>query len=457
MVSNHDQEVAVFDVGSKQRLPVPEVRGLGVVSVNPVGTRAALLTSTSLQVWDVSTGRLLNRLEGSLGELQTGNWNQDQSVPVFHRDGDLLAFVAAPENSPSTLILWDTALGKMRSSIQAGPGVGFGHAVFSPDGNRIFMCGDNCASGTGGSARNFSPRSNPRYVAVSPDGVTIAAAGWNPSLSIAKALPWKNLTRGDGELYRAVDDLWMYTAGLPRSIKMVMESTGGLDSVLADEAEILGDIQRRRGQPVAAIPHYNKAIEIRQSVVLAGPKKAQQHYRLATVYEKRLAVAAAGDPATGAAVLAQAVEFWQKLVSKGPQHASAWRYCLDFQLRLVDFQLARSGMDARELLLPHIWFWCERSHKGHHDPLVRYGLHGFWARMAAAAPGFLGDQKAIDDLVDRHPELRVIIGEQYAADRNWERTCDLQQADHGGVGLRSCPKAPGPGRRRARQGCAAAR
>lgn len=417
VVSNYDQEVAVFDVGSKKRLSEPEVRGVGVVSVNPAGTRASLLTSTSLQVWEVATGRLLNRLDGSLGAVQTENWNYSQCIPVFHRDGDLLAFVAAPKNSPSSLILWDTALGKVRSSVQERAGVGFGHLVFSPDGNRIFVCGNQLWIWDWRIGKELLALPAPRGLAASPDGVTIATAGWNPSLRIAKALPWNKLTRGDGDLYRAVDDLWMYTAGLPRSMKMMAESTGAFDSVLADEAEILGDIQRRRGQPAAAIAHYNKAIEIRQCVVLADPKMAEQHYRLATVYEKRLAV----DHATGAAVLQQAVEFWQKLVSEGPHHECAWRYCLDFQLRLVDFQLARSGMDARELLLPQIRFWCERSHEGPHDRLVRYGLHEFWARMAAAAPGFLGDQKAIDELVDRHPELRVIIGEHYAAARNWDR------------------------------------
>ncbi len=420
VLSNYDQEVAVFDVGSKKRLPVPEVRGVGVVSVNPAGTRAALLTSTSLQVWDVATGRLLNRLDGSLGSLQTENWNYPQSIPVFHRDGDLLAFVAAPKNSLSSLVLWDTALGKVRSSVQEGPEVGFGQPIFSPDGNRIFMCGNRLWIWDWRIGKEVFALPAGRGLAASPDGVTIATAGWNPSLSIAKALPWTNLTRGDGDLYRAVDDLWMYTAGLPRSIKMMMVSTGNLASVLADEAEIVGDIQRRRGQPVAAIAHYNKAIEIRQSVILADPTKAQQHYRLATVYEKRLAAAAADDPATGATVLQQAVEFWKRLVSNGRPHPLAWRYVLDFQLRLVDSQLARSGQDARELLLPQIEFWCEQSRKGPDDRLVRYGLHEFWARMAAAVPGLLGDQKAIDDLVDRHPELRVIIGEQYAADRNWE-------------------------------------
>jgi hypothetical protein len=33
----------------------------------------------------------------------------------------------------------------------------------------------------------------------------------------------------------------------------------------------------------------------------------------------------------------------------------------------------------------------------------------------------LGDQKAVDDLLGRHPELTVTIGDQYAAQRNWGR------------------------------------
>ncbi|MBI1324761.1 protein kinase [bacterium] len=422
VVSGLDQEVAVFDVASKRRLTVPEVHGLGVVAVNPGGTRAALLTSTSLQVWDVSTGRLLNRLDGPFGAAQTANWNQNQSIPVFHRDGDLLAFVAEPENSPSRLILWDTALGTMRSSTQAGPGDAFRHAVFSPDGNRIFMCGDKLRVWDWRIGKELFSPSNAINVAASPDGVTIATAGWNPSLGIAKALPWKNLTRDDGELHRAVDDLWIYTAGLPRSIKMAMEPAGGLDPVLADEAEILGDIQCRRGQAETAIAHYDRAIEIRQGIVLADPGKAQPQYRLATVQEKRISVAAAVDPASRDAVLGKAVEFWQKLVSDGgPHQPLAWRICLAFQLRLVDFQLARNGKDPGELLLPQIRFWCERSGHGPHDRLVRYGLHEFWARMAAAAPGFVGDRKAIDDLVERHPKLSFVIGERFAAEGNWER------------------------------------
>ncbi|WP_165230636.1 WD40 repeat domain-containing serine/threonine protein kinase [Aquisphaera insulae] len=421
VASNHDREVAVFDVTSKRRLPAPEARGLGVVSVNPGGTRAALLTGTSLQVWDVSTGRLLNRLDGPLGAVQTGKWERDQRVPVFHRDGDLLAFVAEAEDTPPRLILWDTALGKLRSSVQARPGVGFGHLAFSTGGDRLFVCGSRLFVWDWRIGKELVSLSSPHYAAVSPDGVTIATAGWNPSLTILKALPWSNLARGDGDLYRAVDDLWMYTAGLPRSIKMTMVAAGNLDSALADEAEILGDIQRRHGQTAASIPHYTKAIEIRQSVVLADPGQARQHYRLATAYEKRLAVAAADDPAAGATVLQQAVDYWQKLASKVPHQTSAWRQCLDFQLRLVDAQIARTRMVAHELLLPHIRFWCEWSRRGPPDSLVQYALHEFWARMAVAAPGFLADRNAIDDLVDRHSQLRSVIGERYAADRNWGR------------------------------------
>jgi tetratricopeptide (TPR) repeat protein len=261
-------------------------------------------------------------------------------------------------------------------------------------------------------------------VAPSRDGVTIAISGWNPNLRIVKALPWNKLTRRDGDFYRAVDDLWTYTAQLPEWIKTQRMPPDDLQPALADDAEILGDIQRRRGQDALAIAHYNKAIENRQDLILRDPLKAQLQYQLAMVYEKRLAVADAGDPARGAAVLQQAVEFWQKLISGGRPHQIAWRYLLDFQLRLSDLQLARSGKDAKNLLLPQILLWCDQSHKGPDGPddrLARYGLRELWARLAATVPGLPGDQKAIDELVEHHPELTVTVGDQYAADKNWER------------------------------------
>ena len=263
----------MFDVGSQQRLPVPEVQGLGVVSVNPAGTRAALLTSTSLQVWDVATGRLLNRLDGSHGNStqKDEEWSDTLTCLVFHRDGDLLAFVASRRRIlVPALVLWDTALGKIRSSIQDRTGTPNLSPLFSAPTAIAFSRprrGGIWDWRIGKELFALSGHSTDA-VAASPDGVTIATAGWTPSLRIAKALPWNKLTQRDGDFYRAVDDLWTYTARASRSIKAKSHRRRP-PAVLADEAEILGDIKRRRGQAAEAIAHYNKAIEIRQRVVLA--------------------------------------------------------------------------------------------------------------------------------------------------------------------------------------------
>jgi serine/threonine protein kinase/WD40 repeat protein len=424
VASNRDGQVAVFDVSSQERLPVPEAQGIGLVAVNPAGTRVALLTGASLQVWDVATGRLHNRLDGPHGKLrvqQEEDWTDKLASLVFHPDGELVAFVKPSENSSYALVLWDSALGKIRASIHTETGRRIFTIAFSPDGNRIFTHDGTIWDWRIGKVLfAFSGAKATNAVAPSPDGVSLAIAGWNPSLRVAKALPWNNVTRRDGDFYRAADDLWSYTAQLPAWIKQQTGSTDDRQPVFADEAEILGDIKRHRGQAALALAHYTNAIEIRRRVVLGNPKKAHSQYRLATVYEKRLAVADAGDPAKGAAVLEQAVEFWQKLISSGRPDPVAWRYLLDFRLRLADSQLTRSATDAKALLLAQIQCWGEECTRSD-DRLLRYGLREFWARLAVAVPGLLGDQKAIDDLVERHPELLVPIGDQYAADKNWER------------------------------------
>jgi WD40 repeat protein len=222
VVSNYDQEVAVFDVRSRGRLPVPEAQGLGLVAVNPAGTKAALLTSTSLQVWDVASGRLLNRIVGSNGEFDSaeGAWDRSVRVPVFHPDKDLVAFIRPSENSGSTLLVWDTALGKVRASIQTEAGRRLNCFAFSPDGNRIFT---NDAAiwdwQIGKELYALSRGAGTFSVAASRDGVTIAISGYSPNLRIVKALPWNKLTRRDGDFYRSVDELWTYTAQLPEWIK----------------------------------------------------------------------------------------------------------------------------------------------------------------------------------------------------------------------------------------------
>jgi tetratricopeptide (TPR) repeat protein len=340
---------------------------------------------------------------------------------VFHPDGDLVAFVKPSGNSTYTLVIWDSALGKLRASIQTKPGRQVFTVAFSPDGNRIFTHdGAIWDWRIGKELLTLKGAANTYALAPSPDGVTIAIGGWSPSLRIVKALPWNKRIERDENFYHAIDDLWAYTARLPAWIKHQTSLTDNLQPIFADEAEVLGDIERRRGRAPLAVPHYTTAIAIGQRLILADPKKAPLQYHLATLYEKLVAVAAAGESAQGPSVLEQAVAFWQKLVSSGQPHQAARRYLLHFQLRLADSQPARAGKGPEALLMTQIEHWCDER-KGPDDRLVRYGLCELWARLAAAVPGLMGDQKAIDDLVERHAELTVIIGDRYAADRNWAR------------------------------------
>ena len=104
------------------------------MSVNPAGKRAALSTDSNLQVWDVLTGRLLNRLDWDASSFTPADEHGKRmsihheevqlSVPVFHPNGDLLAFVKESEDS-SSLVLWDTVLGNVHASIQGQPGLRF--------------------------------------------------------------------------------------------------------------------------------------------------------------------------------------------------------------------------------------------------------------------------------------------------------------------------------------------
>lgn len=377
VVSTQAGEPAVFDVDSQRQLPAPEARGFGHVSINPAGTRAALLTGADLQVWDVATGRLLNRFDLSMSTFTATDKNGDRSnirgesvnlrPPAFHPNGDLLAFIRESENS-SSLVVLDTKHGKIQASIPGEPGRRITACQFSSDGNRIFTaCSDAKVRiwdwRIGKELLSLSDAAQTNHVAAHPDGLTIAYSGWSPSLRIAKSLPWNKLTQRDGDFYHAVDDLWTYTARLSPTWKVPPSPRGVPASpvfakpdkaLLADEAETLGDIQRHRGQPAKAIEHYSQAIEIRQKLALADPGKAQLQYRLAAVYEKDLAVESANDPTKYAAILLQATDFWQKLTAKEDAHPHCWRWLVDFRSRYsvavaASFAAARQGKNQPPL------------------------------------------------------------------------------------------------------------
>ncbi len=413
VVSKDDGEVWGFDLNSDRRLPAPEARGVGAVAINPAGTRAALLTKTGLQVWRVSTGRMLQRVDYQPGAGPVMEKNLIMAAPVFHPDGKLIAF-SENWDAVSSLVLWDTTRGQRRATIKGEPGIQFPVlqwcqtcCVFSPDGSRIFApCSDAKVRiwdwRLGKELLALSDVKVASKVAASPDGVTIAYAGWAPSLRVAKALPW--ITRRDAHFYRAVDDFRIYTALLP-----------GFEKSEADQAELLGDIHCRRGEAPKAQEHYAKAIKICQESVLGAPDDVELQCRLAVLDAKQFAAAEAAEVNGGTDVLGQAVKFWQQLPFASP----AQQHLLHAQLRLVDRRLAQDQQDGTEFLQTVLKSWVVRAEKEPENRFVKCGLRELLARLVWASRT-RGDQRAIDRLVSTHPALAVTIGDLNAGDTEWK-------------------------------------
>jgi WD40 repeat protein len=332
MVANtEDGKVAIFDLDLDQRLPDPEARGPGVVAINAAGKRAALLTEAGLQVWDVATGRMLQPFAYETGAgpiLDTNNGNM--AAPVFHPDGELIAFIEKRSTSRS-LVLWDTTRGQRRALVRGEPGVVFPpviecqvSCVFSADGNRVFIpCEDAKVRiwdwRLGKELLALSDARQTVQVAAAPDGVTIAYAGWAPSLRIAMALPWQKSTQRDVDFFRAVDDFRIY-------------STHFQGRNVTDELEMLGDIHLRRDDITQAKAYYDKEIANREQAVLQEPKAVQLQSRLAQLYEKYFAASDAGSANGGTDALERTVRFWQSMKANG----SAEQYLLRARSRLVD-------------------------------------------------------------------------------------------------------------------------
>ena len=214
VVSSPEMHPAVYDLQSNEQLPNPEVQGSGPIAINASGTRAAMRTKEQLQVWETSTGHLLNCLDC----VDDGH---TQLPAVFHPDGELIAVVEHVAGSHSKLILWDSNLGRMHSMIQPTAGIDFGTCKFSADGQRLFVrCSDNKVRVfdwiLGKELLALSGGKNVDALAVSPDGLTVAYAGFSPNLFVAKALPWQENSPRDAAFYRAVDDLRLFTARTAR-------------------------------------------------------------------------------------------------------------------------------------------------------------------------------------------------------------------------------------------------
>jgi len=214
MVVNRRQKgPAVFDLETSQPLPDPQLADILAdrlrLAISPSGARGAVFTATGVQVWDVPTGRKLDALE--FDGLSMGLGSPGGYEPAFHPDNVIVAVI----DSESRIVIRDTDEQRDLQVIAPILGVAFWQCLFTPDGERLLVqCSDSRTRlfdwRDGRELLALSGATLTRHhcpLAVSSDGRTIAYGGHNPTMRVAKALPWDMGSRPSAAFYRAVAEL----------------------------------------------------------------------------------------------------------------------------------------------------------------------------------------------------------------------------------------------------------
>ena len=147
-------------------------------------------------------------------------------TPAIHPDEKLVALIADRGQDPPEFIIWDAEEQEVHNKIALVPGVSFWDCVFTPDGSRLIVaCSDSrfrvidWSIGKELIALSDTTTDLECPLAVSPDGRTIAYGGHDPSLRIARALPWIHSTPNKA-FYRAVDELRTISARVAEGRKL---------------------------------------------------------------------------------------------------------------------------------------------------------------------------------------------------------------------------------------------
>lgn len=211
--SRRENGIAVFDLEANQSLPDPQLANISAgrlrLAISPSGTRGAAYTSTGIQVWDVSSGQQLDAFDFEVPSVALGAPGGYE--PAFHPDDVTMAVI----DGESRVIIRDTDEQRDRHVIAPILGVAFWQCLFTPDGERLLVqCSDSRTRlfdwRDGRELLSLSGTRLTRHhcpLAISPDGRTIAYGGHNPTMRVAKALPWDMGSRPSAAFYRAVAEL----------------------------------------------------------------------------------------------------------------------------------------------------------------------------------------------------------------------------------------------------------
>jgi serine/threonine protein kinase/WD40 repeat protein len=214
-----DGKVFAYDLEEERQLPTPEFPEFeDRFKIAASRTRAAIHTPLGLYVWEISTGRLISHLAVPSLDRSPLTWRVLPMTPAIHPDEKLVALIADRGQDPPEFIIWDVEEQEVHNKIALVPGVSFWDCVFTPDGSRLIVaCSDSrfrvidWSIGKELIALSDTTTDLGCPLAVSPDGRTIAYGGHDPSLRIARALPWIHSTPNEA-FYRAVDELRAFSA-----------------------------------------------------------------------------------------------------------------------------------------------------------------------------------------------------------------------------------------------------
>lgn len=121
-----------------QRIELP--RGGRLLAVSPDGRLGAVASYGSIELWELSSGKFVRRLDVNLAT---------NSTAFFSPDGRLLAFSGQDKNYNNRIEIRDTVTGKLELVLPA-------MAAFSPDGRRVAYVPVKGDSELSGSARDHT-------------------------------------------------------------------------------------------------------------------------------------------------------------------------------------------------------------------------------------------------------------------------------------------------------------